>query len=187
MKILCTGNPEKKSLASAFKEFINDFQIDFVSRSLGYDFYEPKVREYIARMSVKYDVFINNVSCGNFIQTIMLESIWNRWVKEKHEGYIINIGSTIDTGIRPSSELYPTEKVSLKHLSRRLSWLCLDGNGIKITYIAPGWLDTPKIREKHPDKNKIELFDIVDTVKWVLESPKRININEISMEPIQNV
>jgi NADP-dependent 3-hydroxy acid dehydrogenase YdfG len=40
--------------------------------------------------------------------------------------------------------------------------------------------------KKHPDRQLIDVEYIADVVLWLLNQPEYVNINEISLDPIQN-
>jgi hypothetical protein len=186
MKIIVSGNMTWGLCEVIYKQLSQKGHIvHCFSSSVGIDLCTYDGRERFKSLSIGYDVFINCVKLGNFCQTLLLKEVWDHWMAAKKTGHIINIGSTVDTGLKGGSRLYTTEKVALKNMSRKLTYDTLSGSGIKVTYVSLGYLNTPGVSFK--DKNKIRLEDVVDTIQWVLESPIYININEISMDPIQEI
>lgn len=183
MKILVTGNPNY-GLAEGIKSHMGG---DYISRSNGYDLCSDEGRNKAVEKSLEYNVFINNAALWRFNQTILLEKVWDAWKTNNHKGHIINIGSTADIIVRGTNWIYPNEKKALKAQSRNLSTLSTwDCPNIRVTYIAFGSIDTPKVREKHPDRLFLTVDDASNTIKWVIDSPKHISINEISLDRIQS-
>jgi len=183
MNILTTGN-KNYGLAQAIDMVIGG---DFISRETGYDLCNHDGIKAAVELSLKYDIFINSSALWRFNQTMLLEEVATRWHTEQKTGHIINIGSTADTGVRGSPWRYPIEKKSLKDYCRNLSYIAIGGVGIRISYISYGYLATPKVEEKHPTKNKITPEYAANVIKWVIDQPATININEISLDPIQEL
>lgn len=181
MNILTTGNPTK-NLAKSINEKIGG---DFVSKSMGYDLCDDKVKDSVVEMSLKYDVFINSAVMHKFHQTLLLSKLWNFWYDNSKKGHIVNIGSTADAGVKGTPKLYNIEKKALRDFNKNLSNMTIGGSNIKMTYISPGYIKTPKIDEKHPEKYKLEPNYIADVIKWVIEQPNYVNISEIRLDPIQ--
>ncbi len=172
-------------LAAALKERYP--QAIFLSRSTGYDFSMPAMWQKAAEHSLEYDVFISCAALWRFQQTLLLEKIWEQWHRQGKPGQILVIGSTGDTGIRPGGWLYPAEKSALRTYCRNLSAATLAGSPIRLTYISPGYMSTPKVEQKHPTKKKLRPLDVVNILEWLMNQPKHFNIHEISMDPIQTL
>lgn len=179
--ILTTGNPTY-GLAKAIQSVIGG---DFVSRTNGHDLTTDTGRATVARMSLSYDVFINCAALWRFHQTMVLEEVWKAWQEAGKSGTIINIGSTADTGVRGGAWRYPIEKKALRDYNRNLTYSAIGGSGIRVSYISYGYLSTPSVEAKHPDKKKIDPLYAAGIIKWVLEQPPGVNIHEISLDPIQ--
>lgn len=181
MKTLTTGHADY-GVAQAIGQILGS---DFASRRNGFDLCTDDGKDRLAQLSLEYDVFVNCAALWKFHQTLVLEKVWNTWSESGKTGTIINIGSTADVGVRSGSWLYPIEKKALRSLSRSLSQCTLGGNGIRVTYISPGYLRTPGVERKHPDKNKIEPLKIAELIKWLIQSPEGVNLHDISLDPIQ--
>lgn len=181
MLILTTGNPNY-GLAQGIRTVLGG---DFVSRTTGHDLTTDAARVAVAQLSLGYDAFINCAALWRFHQSLVLEEVWTTWQKAGKRGHIVNIGSTADTGVRGGPWRYPIEKKALKDYNRNLTYSAIGGSGIKVTYIAYGYLSTPSVETKHPDKKKITPVDAAQMIKWVLDQPEGININELSLDPIQ--
>lgn len=182
-KILVAGNPEYGIAQAIGKRWPH---CQFASRSNGFDLCDEQSRQAFAEKSLNYDVVICCSALWRFQQTLVLELVWKLWEQKGKQGQIICLGSTADLGVRSSNWLYPVEKKALKALSRNLSLCAQRGNGIKVSYLSLGYVDTPKTQTKHPAKNKLGQSYAVDLIEWVLGQPAGINVNEISVDPIQN-
>jgi NAD(P)-dependent dehydrogenase (short-subunit alcohol dehydrogenase family) len=183
MKIIVTGN-KGWGVAEAISKYLSsEYKVFCASRQSWHDLStESGVQDFTAK-SFEYDAFINCAKLKNFQQTLLLKAVWDSWKEREKTGHIINIGSTVDTGLKGGSRLYTTEKVALRNLSRKLTYDAMGGSGIRVSYISFGYLNTKNVSFK--DKVKVDLGDVVNVIKWVLESPSYININEISIDPIQ--
>ena len=183
MKIMMTGNPDY-GLAEKFAVVCP--QTDFVSRTNSYDLCSKEGRNIIAQSSLSYDVFINSSALYQFNQTLVLETVWKKWKENNKQGHIINIGSTVDRSTKGAEWIYPQEKKALKSLSHQYAMMGLwGGSGIKVSYIAFGSLQTKKVHEKHPDRKLMNVTQAAEYIKWIMDAPTNININELHMDPIQ--
>lgn len=181
LKILVAGNPEY-GLAKTIKEKFPD--ADFVSRSYGgFDLSIPSTQREVAEKAMDYDVFIA-VSCvWRFAQTEYVQEVAKRWLERK-TGYIIALGSSADTPVKGTAWMYPAEKKALRAYCRQLSQLSAGENdcGLKVTYLSPGNLHTPKQDEKMPNVPKLDLEYVVDVIDWLLHQPDYVNISELCLD-----
>ncbi len=184
MKILITGSHDW-GLAKALGEHLQHQDITFASRSKGFDLITEDGRGRLSIESLSYDVFINCSKLDNFNQILVLKRVWDKWKENNKKGHIINIGSTVDTGLKGGSRLYTTEKVALRNFSRKLTYDSMSGNGIQVTYLSLGYLNTPGV--SFEDKVKIKLDYVASIINWIINKPDYININEISIDPIQEM
>jgi len=182
MKIMLTGNKNWGLAKELYKSFEH---VSCFSRSTGVHLTTEVDQEFLAKKTLSCDVFINCSKLNNFNQTLLLKKVWDTWNENNKKGIIINIGSTVDTGLKGGSRIYNVEKVALRNLSRKLSLDTSSGNGIKVSYISLGYLDTKGV--SFQDKVKIKLNEVSDIIQWVLNTPSTININEISIDAIQKL
>ena len=117
---------------------------------------------------------------------MIAECMFNAMNEADRKGHIINIGSTADTGVKGRTWRYPTEKKALKAYNRDLTYMTMGGSNIKTTLISPGSLTTPAIIKKHPDRKLIDVEYIAELVVWIINQPEYINVNELSIDPIQD-
>ncbi len=186
--IIVSGNP-KYGLAEAIHRRFPEAR--FFSRShSGTDFKNAENMDEFAKTSLKYEVYISCSCLSRFRQTLLLEAVYQEWLKAGKHGQIIAIGSTADTPVKGTPWLYPIEKKALKAYCRNLSFATLGGHGskpsgIRVTYISPGYIDTPKARENHPGKSMLTSESVVDAINWVMGQPEGVNVSEIALDPIQ--
>lgn len=186
-KMIVSGNATYglgKSLSAKFP------QAQFCSRTSGYDFLQESDRFRFAEESLSASVYISCSALDKFAQTLLLQTVVQTWEAKKHSGQIIVLGSSADTPVKGTSWIYPTEKKALRAYSRSLSQKVLGGhgsasNGIRVTYLSPGHLDTPEANKKHPEVLKLDCDYVTDVVAWLLSQPANINISELCLDPIQ--
>tara|TARA_Y100001936_G_C15944387_1_gene596558 strand:- start:393 stop:956 length:564 start_codon:yes stop_codon:yes gene_type:complete len=182
-EIMMTGNPNY-GLAEKFSEVCP--QTEFVSRTNSYDLCTKEGRDIIAKASLEYDVFVNSSALHQFNQTLVLETVWKRWKDYNKEGHIINIGSTVDRSTKGAVWIYPQEKKALKSLSHQYSMLGIwGGSGIRVSYVSFGSLATKKVNEKHPTRKLMNVTQAAEYIKWVIDAPENINVNELHLDPVQ--
>lgn len=180
-KILVAGNPEYGLAKGIHKKFPD---ATFISRTYGnLDLSIPSKQRELAEISMDYDVFIS-VSCiWRFAQTEYVQEVAKRWVERKH-GYIIAIGSSADTPVKGSAWIYPTEKKALRAYCRQLSQISSGENdcNLKVTYLSPGNIHTPKQDEKMPNVKKLDVEYITNVIDWLLNQPQDVNISELCLD-----
>lgn len=186
MKILVTGNPEY-GVASGLKAILGqDHIVDFVSpKHNGIDLNKQEDFRKVVDNSLAYDVIINNVRLSDYNQVKLFDSIYRKWMANRKQGQIINIGSLADN-VRDKTWAYGSEKAALKQASASGSFASIFKNtGIKVTYIAFGWVSTPAIEASEPNVKKHSPEEIAKLIKWILDYPFNTNIIELRMEPVQ--
>lgn len=181
MKILITGNKTQglsRSLAKIYPD------ATFCSRSTGYELTKISEQERFAELALYHDVIINSSALWRFEQTNLLETIWKKCVEHNHYAHIINIGSTTDRVKKGTSWRYNAEKKALRDYSNSLGLLGIWDDKLKISYISFGTLSNNQ--EKHPDRKCLNIDRAAQYIKWLIDQPKYVNINEISIDPMQN-
>jgi hypothetical protein len=175
--ILCTGNPEHVTVASAIqKKFPN---ARFASRATGFDlrFWTPGSEDFFRKEINNYKIFINSSFICNGGQLALLETTWDEWSSKNIKGHIINIGSTAEWmsvyGI-PSDSVYGTysiQKRSLRDRSLQLN----NKKGIKTSHIIAGLLND----DKPENANGLSLDSLANTVDWIIHHSENIPLLEI--------
>lgn len=189
-KILITGSRNYglcEAICNLFDTLPN-IEYETASRSNGFnldnsDGYSKLANYYI---DGDFDIFINNSAIWKFHQVMIVESVFNAMEEADRKGQIINIGSTADTGVKGRTWRYPTEKKALKAYNRDLTYMAIGGSNIKTTLISPGSLTTSSVMKKHPDRKLIDVEYIAELVVWTINQPEYINVNELSIDPIQH-
>ncbi len=188
-KILITGS-RKYGLCEAMCNLFDtmpDIEYETASRSNGIHLDTAEGQRQLAEYYIKgnFDIFINNSAIWNFKQVMIVECVFNAMEEADRKGHIINIGSTADTGVKGRTWRYPTEKKALKAYNRDLTYKAMGGSNIKTTLISPGSLTTKSVMKKHPDRKLIDVEYIAELVVWTINQPEYINVNELSIDPIQ--
>ena len=188
-KILITGS-RKYGLCEAMCNLFDtmpDIEYETASRSNGYHLDTNDGQKKLAEKYIEgdFDIFINNSAIWKFQQVMVVEAVYNAMEEANRDGHIINIGSTADTGVKGRTWRYPTEKKALKAYNRDLTYKAMGGSNIKTTLISPGSLTTTSVMKKHPDRKLIDVEYIAELVVWTINQPEYINVNELSIDPIQ--
>ena len=188
-KILITGNRNYglcKSICNLF-DTVDDIDYTTVSRSNGWNLDVGPEQKRLADYFVdnKFDIFINNSAIWKFHQIMIADQVYAKCVEEKHSAYLIHMGSTADTGVKGRTWRYPTEKKALRDYNRDLTYMTMGGSNIKTTCLSPGSLTTPSVMKKHPDRKFLDTEYVADLNLWLINQPDYVNINEISVDPIQ--
>ena len=189
-KILITGSRNYGLCEAMCKLFdtMSDIEYETASRSNGYQLDTNEGQKKLAEHYINgnFDIFINNSAIWKFQQVMIVEGVFNAMEEADRKGHIINIGSTADTGVKGRSWRYPTEKKALKAYNRDLTYKAMGGSNIKTTLISPGSLTTSSVMKKHPDRKLIDVEYIAELVVWAINQPEYINVNELSIDPIQH-
>ena len=187
MKVLITGNPNKDLCSEIVPLLESDGHECFcVSRATGHDFQDNPSHTIheILKLSDSYDVFINLYANYFFNASILAQKLFNRW---NEKGYgdrrIINVGSTTDRVKKGKSNLYHYEKLALRELSSGLSLIGVWDNGPKVTHLSFGTLENRS--KDNPGRRCLDMKRAAGYVQWILQQPKEININELSIDPVQ--
>ena len=189
-KVLITGNRNYGLCEAICNLFDTVDNIDYstASRSTGWSLDKNEEQERLAQHFIDedYNVFINNSAMWKFHQVMIAERLYDTAYKEGRHAQFIHMGSTADTGVKGRTWRYPTEKKALRDYNRDLTYMTAGGSNIKTTLISPGSLTTPSVIKKHPDRKLIDIEYIAEVILWLLQQPEYVNINEISLDPIQN-
>lgn len=185
MKILVTGG--NKGLG---KHLVDTFGGVSVSRADGIDI----TRDYaaVARMSLDYDVFVNNAFDGppqeewaNFGQVHVLEAVYDAWSKNCKTGHIYNIGSVGEKHVvarEPGFETYRVAKAALAHASKQCT-ASFKANQVpfKTTLITLDRLDTELSRSRPTwTGNGINLNEVSNFIKYARTLDHNTCIEEIT-------
>lgn len=174
MKILCSGNPDHVTVASAVRILFPE--TNFACRSTGYDLTFPTEAdlEHFKNQICKFDVFINSSNIGVGVQLRLLKVTHAQWMQENILGHIINIGSSIE--LTDNTGQYAQSKRELK--SSSLEFSKQTGiSGVKCTHIIASGINDGKLGHEH----WLKLNDIAKCVEYILQANH--NIPLIHLEP----
>jgi len=179
MRIIVTGNPNYEGLSKGIFEAYNHNNVEFIGRHNGWDMTDlDAIADYVKNA----DVFVNSLLIPDRGQEKLLHKVYKTF-KGLH---IINISSTTSywrDGYSP--EGYLESKTALDEASKMYSNYCAFGNSkVRVSNIAFGQLDSKTTNNKS-DRKKISLLDAGKLVKWLIDSPRNMNIHYLAVDPIQ--
>jgi NADP-dependent 3-hydroxy acid dehydrogenase YdfG len=180
MKILITGNPQF-GLASGLSNLYPD--ATFASRSTGFDLTSAEGQKKLSDVIHEFDIFINSSALWKFNQAVLLDTVYKACIVKKHNIHIISVGSTTDRVNNGKAWLYNAEKKALRDYSNTLGIAGVWGNFPKVTYVSLGTLENNQI--KHSERKCMLIKDAANYIKWIIDQPKNISVNEISIDPMQ--
>jgi len=189
-RVLITGNRDYglcKAICDLF-DTVGGIDYSACSRSTGWQLDKSDEQDRLAQKFIDddFNVFINNAALWKYQQTLILETFYTKLLEEERTAHIISMGSTADTGVKGRTWRYPTEKKTLKVYNRDLTYMTIGGSNVKTTLLSPGSLTTPSVVKKHPDRKLIDVEYIAEVILWLIQQPDYVNINEISLDPIQS-
>ena len=115
---------------------------------------------------------------------------------ERGRGHVINIGSVAGEWPYPGGNVYGATKAFVRQFSLNLRADLL-GTPVRVTDIEPGMCsgtefsnvrfhgDDAKAAKVYEDVEAISPEEIADTVHWIATRPAHINVNTISLMPVQ--
>ena len=157
---------------------------EFCSRSTGYNLENRKDKERFAERALEHNHIIICAALYHFNQTVLLDTVYKTCVKNNHSPHIIVIGSTTDRVKNGKPWLYNAEKKALRDYSNTLALGGVWDNKPKISYISFGTLSNNQ--EKHPERKTLNIDEAAEYIKWLINQPRYVNINEISIDPMQD-
>jgi len=172
------------------QHLVNKFTAASVSRSTGMDITQHC--KEIARLSLDYDVFVNNAFDGppqepwaNFGQVQVYLAVYDAWQVAGKTGHIFNIGSVGNRHIvapEPRFETYRVSKAALAHASQQ-GTQAFKQNIIpfQTTLISIDRLDTELSRSRPTwTGNGIQLDDISNFINYSINTNPNTCIEEIT-------
>ena len=158
MAILCTGNPNKITIASGVKAIFPD--ADFIHRSNGYDLnlmHDGANKDKFVEKIKQYDVFINASYISHMGQYYLLNAVEETWEK----GKVFNIGSRAETDGNLQGT-YHIEKNALRLRSMQIR----KRKGVRAYHITAPGLDDGKPGHDH----WLPMIEVAKVIKMMLES-----------------
>jgi hypothetical protein len=174
--ILCTGNPEHKTVASAVKKVFP--MAEFACRSTGYDLrlLNNDSESYFRNNIKKYNVFINSSFICIDTQIKLLNITYSEWMQADIKGHVINIGSTAEWSNSTTATAYIQSKRALRDQSLHLNEQT-GISGVKTTHIVVAGLNDGKPGNEH----YLNLSSVAHAIQWVLSNPDRIPLLQIDV------
>jgi len=182
MKIIIGGNKNYGVAKELFTLYPN---ADFCSRTSGYDLTSNQGQLKFSETAKDYDIIILCSALWKFNQTVLLDTVYKKCIEFQTTPYIICLGSTTDRVKGGKTWLYSAEKKALRDFSNSLGINSVWGTGPKISLISLGTLDV--VQNKHPDRRCMKTSKAAEYIKWLIDQPKELCINEISIDPMQNL
>lgn len=130
-----------------------------------------------------------NVKGMTYVARMALETM-----KKRNTGHIVNIGSVAGSAPYPRSNVYGATKAFVRQFSRNLR-ADLHGTSIRVSNVEPGSAETEfslvrfdgdeeKAKAVYANARTLEVIDIANTVKWIIDQPIRVNIDNVEIMPI---
>lgn len=181
-KILVAGNSEY-GVAESIKNALAEHDVTFLSRQSGYDLTKAEQQARFAESAVESDVVILCSALWKFNQTLLLEATYKKLKAEGKNSLIICIGSTTDRVKKATEWLYNAEKKALRDYANSLGIAGVWNGGPRVTYISFGTMSN--VQDKHPNRKTIPIEKAGHYIRWIIEQPAELHINEISVDPVQ--
>ena len=179
--MLISGNKDF-GLANSLYRIYPD--AEFASRVNGYDLTTGKGRSAFSERALEHDVIIICSALWQFEQTVLLDAVYKKLMEAQKHPHIVCIGSTTDRVKNGKPWLYTAEKKALRDYSNTLAIGGVWGEAPKVSYISFGTLSNNQ--HKHPDRKCMDIDEAAQYIKWLIDQPKYVNINEISIDPMQD-
>ena len=170
--ILCSGNPNKISIAQAIREIYPD--TCFLCRSTGYDVTCDTGLDFFEKNITDHTVFINSSYIAPGVQLKLLDLACKTWMQHDIKGHVISIGTTAEWNTDTQHKEYKESKTQLRLRSLELNEQT-GITGVKTTYIILGGLDTgDKDTGEYPTT-----ASVAQAIDWVLKYPNRVPLLQI--------
>jgi hypothetical protein len=178
--MIITGNPSE-GVAQALHKLYPD--AEFVSRATGLDLTDTDHMFEFANRCTKHDQIIINSALWRFHQTVLLDLVYKACRNANNDAHIVCVGSTTDRTKKGSAWLYNAEKKALRDYCNSLGLVGVWHSGPRISYISFGTLSNNQ--HKHPDRKCMDIDVAAEYIRWILDQPAHLNINELSIDPMQ--
>jgi hypothetical protein len=179
--MLIAGNKNYGLGAALFKLLPS---AEYISRSSGHDLTQRTEQDWFAEQCLHHDQIIICSALHSFNQTVLLDIVYKACAEKNHTPHIICIGSTTDRLSDGKPWMYNAEKKALRDYCNTLALGGVWKDRPKITYVSLGTMSNNQ--HKHPDRKCLDIDQAAEYIKWICEQPKNININEISIDPMQD-
>lgn len=173
MRILCTGNPDRKTIAWAVCKKWPKAQT--ISLSQGYNLCmqkEQDIQKFKEKISSS-NVFINASYIDEHAQSKMLKLAVEEWQEKDIKGHVFTIGTTLEWNTNNNST-YKNSKIKLRDLSLYYND-CTGLTGVKSTYIILGGVKTANLNPH----DSVDPDTVTDIIEWISQRPERIGLIQI--------
>ena len=178
--MIIAGN-KKYGVAEGLSKIYPDAM--YCSRTTGYDFDRQESINAFAKESCGHNEIVLVSALWRFQQTLLLEKVFKENKNAKLTPLIVVIGSTVDRYHKASSWIYGTEKKTLRQYADSLAKCGVWSNSPKVSLISFCTLSNKQ--EEHYGRVCMDLDRAVSYIKWIIDQPRDLCINEISIDMIQ--
>lgn len=155
----------------------------YCSRTTGYDFDKQESITAFAKESCGHNEIILVSALWKFQQTLLLESVFKTNMNAELTPLIVVLGSTVDRYHKSTSWIYSTEKKTLRQYADSCGKLGVHLKAPRVSLISFGTLNNKQ--DKHTGRICMDIDRAVNYIKWIIEQPRDLCINEISIDMIQ--
>jgi NADP-dependent 3-hydroxy acid dehydrogenase YdfG len=171
MRILCTGNPDKLTIAWAVTQKWPNATT--ISLSSGWDFTNQQHIENLQKKIVEYDVFINSSYIAPGVQEQLMQIAVQEWMRANIKGHIFNVGTTIEWTNDQSSD-YVRSKIALRTASLEINEQT-GITGVKSTYLMLGGVNN----QQPQTQDFVHPFSVTSLIEWIFQYPDRVGIIQL--------
>ena len=186
MKVLITGNREKDlcKITTELLEAIG-YTVETLSRKTDWDLGNWEVIPKIIEKANDFDIFINMFANWRFNASLISYYLFKDWESKKfNDRFILNIGSTTDRVKRAKTNLYHYEKLAFREISNGLSMAGVWAKDTpRMTLLSVGTMDNRA--DNNPGRKTLNMDKVAGYILWILQQPKDIHVNELSIDPMQ--
>ena len=168
-------------------------------------------KEADKRFGGRLDILINNAATSG---DALLASDYDTWRKTldtnvlgylhcarealnrmqpRKDGHVLMVGSMSADLREPSNDIYAATKAAVQALCEALR-KNVNKDGIRVTLIEPGAVDTPMQNKPRPTKDAkkramemIEPADIAECIVFALSQPKRVDVVQMQVRPLKQL
>jgi hypothetical protein len=174
MKILCTGNPSKLTIAWAVKQKWPNAQCISLSSGWNLKWVDDTSRSQFKELVTQFDVFINSSFIAPGVQADILNLVVQKWTEADIKGHVITIGTTLENYVDTKFQTYINDKKKL----RELSLLMNDRTGItgvKTSYVVVGGINN----QQPQNADFVDPQSVVELIDWVLKFPNQLALIQL--------
>lgn len=174
MKILCTGNPNKLTIAWAVKQKWPDAQCISLSSGWNLKWFNDTSRSQFKELVNQFDVFINSSFVAPGVQADILNLVIQQWTEADIKGHVITIGTTLENSVDSRFQTYINDKKKLRELS--LSMNDRTGTtGVKTSYVVVGGIND----QQSQNADFVDPRSVVELIDWTLKFPDQLALIQL--------